>query len=139
MPKQRDSVIFKGNLFKADKVHKVAYGWAYVSKKGDNDVVDHSGDSWDIKEIEKTAHDFVLDCRIGGESHVTKGGAVLVESMVFSKELQDALGIDIKKDGESVQGWFVGFKILDDDLLEKVEKGELSMFSIGGTGLREEI
>jgi hypothetical protein len=80
----------------------------------------------------------VCDCRVGGESHIFKGGAELVESMVFSKALQDALNIDIKKDGESVEGWFVGFRITDEDLLDKVEKGELSMFSIGGSGIREE-
>lgn len=131
-------IIFKGTLEQVDTVHKVAYGWAYVSKKGNSVVEDHSGDTWDITEVEKTAHDFVCECRVGGESHIFKGGAELVESMVFSKVLQEALGIDIKKDGESVEGWFVGFRITDTDLLDKVEKGELSMFSIGGSGIREE-
>lgn len=132
-------VIFKGELSSVNKEHKTAYGWAYVCKKGSSVVEDHSGDTWDIKEVEKTAHEFVLECRVGGESHIVKGGAELVESMVFSRELQDALEIDIKKDGESVEGWFVGFRINDEELLQKVETGELPMFSIGGTGIREEI
>lgn len=135
----KSQIIFKGELSSVDKTHRVAYGWAYVSKKGSEAVVDYSGDTWDISEIEKTAHEFVLDCREGGDSHSVIGGAELVESMVFSKCLQDALGIDIKKDGESVEGWFVGFRINDDELLAKVEKGELSMFSIGGTGVREDV
>jgi len=130
----KQAIIFKGEFTgEVDKVNKIAYGWAYVAKKGDTQIVDHSGDIWDIKEIEKTAHDFIA-CRTGGESHVYKGGAVLVESLVFSEEVQKALGIDLGK-----IGWFVGFEILDDDLLEKVQKGELSMFSIGGTGEKEEI
>lgn len=137
MPKSQ--IIFKGTLDTVDTVQKVAYGWAYVAKKGDEQVVDHSGDTWDISEIEKTAHDFILSCRVGAESHLVKGGAELVESMVFSETLQKALGIDIKKNGESVEGWFVGFRITDPELLEKVEKGELSMFSIGGSGIREEV
>jgi hypothetical protein len=132
-------IIFKGELSSVDKTHKTAYGWAYVSKKGSSVVEDHSGDTWDISEVEKTAHEFVSECRVGGESHVVKGGAELVESMVFSRALQDALGIDIKKDGESVEGWFVGFRINDEELLKKVESGKLSMFSIGGTGIREDI
>ena len=33
----------------------------------------------------------------------------------------------------------VGFRIEDDVLLERVEKGELVMFSIGGVGLEEKI
>jgi Putative phage serine protease XkdF len=136
MPKS-SQIIFKGQLESVDPVHKVAYGWSYITKKGDKVVTDHSGDTWDIAEVEKTAHQFVCDCRVGGESHVTKGGAELVESIVFSRALQDALGIDIQKDGESVEGWFVGFRITDADLLDKVEKGVLCMFSIGGSGIRE--
>lgn len=132
MPKSQ--IIFKGELSSVDKTRRVAYGWAYVSKKGSSTVTDHSGDTWDISEVEKTAHEFVCDCRVGGESHITKGGAELVESMVFTKELQKALGIDL-----DCEGWFVGFLITDDDLLEKVQKGELSMFSIGGSGIREEV
>jgi hypothetical protein len=127
-------IIFKGELKKVDSVTKVAYGWAYVSKKGSDVVVDHSGQSWPIEQVEKTAHQFVCDCRVGGENHVFKGGAELVESMVFSEAVQKALGIDLGK-----QGWFVGFRITDPELLEKVEKGELAMFSIGGTGIIEEI
>lgn len=136
MPKS--TVIFKGELSSVSKKHKVAYGWSYVSKKGDKTVKDHSGQVWSIDQVEKTAHQFVIDCRVGGESHIFKGGAELVESMVFTREVQDALGIDIQKDGESVEGWFVGFRITDDDLLEKVQKGELTMFSIGGTGIIED-
>jgi len=133
-----DSIVFKGELKKVDPVHKIAYGFAYVCKRGGETVVDHSGDIWPIEEVEKTAHEFI-SCRVGGESHESTGGAELVASIVFDKTVQDALGIDIKKDGESVEGWFVGFRITDPELLEKVEKGELSMFSIGGTGTREEI
>jgi len=136
---QPTQIIFKGELSSVDKQHKTAYGWAYVCKKGSAVVEDHSGDTWDITEVEKTAHEFVLDCRVGGESHVVKGGAELVESLVFSEAVQKALGIDIKKDNESVEGWFVGFRINDDELLQKVQSGELAMFSIGGVGIREDI
>lgn len=126
-------IIFKGELDKVDAVRKIAYGFAYVCKKDGETVVDHSGQTWDIAEVEKTAHQFVCDCRVGGESHITKGGATLVESVVFTKELQKALGIDL-----GLEGWLVGFKITDEALLEKVQKGELSMFSIGGFGTIEE-
>lgn len=129
-----NQIIFKGELNKVDAVRKVAYGFAYVCTKDGKAVVDHSGQTWDIAEVEKTAHQFVCDCRVGGESHISKGGAELVESVVFTKALQDALGIDL-----GLEGWLVGFKITDDSLLEKVQKGELSMFSIGGTGIIEEV
>lgn len=126
--------IIKGSFSKVDSDKRVAYGWAYVSKVNGEDVVDHSGDVWDINEVRKTAHEFLLECRVGGEGHVTKGGAELVESIVFTKELQDSIGINLDK-----EGWFVGFRITDEELLQKVQNGTYSMFSIGGTGTREKI
>ena len=132
MPDNR--IVIKGQLKKVDMDRKTAYGWAYVSKNKDEVVVDHSGQTWDIDEVRKTAHQFVLDCRMGGEMHIVKGGAVLVESIVLTKDVQDALGIDLKK-----EGWFVGFRIEDEVLLQKVESGEYTMFSIGGIGIEETI
>lgn len=130
------AVTFKGEFCEISKDnpdYQCAYGWAYVCKKDGKDVVDHSGDIWDISEIEKTARQFVCDCRVGGESHIYKGGAVLVHSLVFTKQVQEALGIDLQK-----EGWFVGFEVRDASLLQKIQKGELTMFSIGGAGIREE-
>ena len=125
-------IILKTEFTKVDPVKKVCYGWAYVSKSDDAVVVDHSGQTWGIDEVLKTAHQFITDCRVGGESHVYKGGATLVESLVLSKSVQEALGIDLGK-----EGWFVGFRIDDDALLDKIVKGELKMFSIGGIGEEE--
>jgi hypothetical protein len=133
MAGKQNSIIFKGELTNVDKVQKVAYGWAYVSTKKGVIQTDHSGDTWDITEVEKTAHDFVCECRVGGESHIYKGGAELVESLVFSETIQKMLGIDL-----GMEGWLVGFRITDEELLEKVEKGDYAMFSIGGSGIREE-
>lgn len=130
----QEDFIIKGELNKVDMGHKTAYGWAYVAKVGEDIVVDHSGDTWDIEEIVKTAHEFVMECREGGEAHIWKGGATLVESLVFTKDIQKALDIDLGK-----EGWFVGFRITDSALLEKIQKGDYAMFSIGGTGTRETI
>lgn len=127
-------VVLKTQVESVDIAKKVAYGWAYVSSCNDEIVVDHSGQVWPIEEVVKTAQHFVCDCRVGGEMHITKGGATLVESIVFTKDIQKALGIDLKK-----EGWFVGFRIDDEVLLEKIKKGDLGMLSIGGVGLEQEI
>lgn len=127
-------LVIKGEFTSVNKASKVAYGWFYVSKVNGEFVSDHSGDTWSIEEIEKTAHDFVCNCRESGEMHLFKGGAELVESIVFSKALQNALGIDLKK-----EGWFGGFRITSPELLEKVEKGIYTMFSIEGMGIRQEV
>lgn len=121
-----------GKILKIDSVTKVVYGWAYVCKEGDEAVVDHSGDIIEPKELEKAAHNFVVDCRKGKIMHDGETKAELVESIFFSKEVQEALEIDLGK-----VGWFIGMRIDDQELMEKVEKGELAMFSIGGTAIRE--
>jgi hypothetical protein len=125
------NMIFKGEF--TEVVNKVAYGFAYVSSKDGVPVTDHSGDTWDILEVEKTAHLFMTDCREGGDSHITKGGARVVESIVFTKAKQELLGIDL-----GMEAWFIGMEITDEALLAKVEK-DLGMFSIGGSGIREAI
>ena len=127
-------MIFKGEFTSVNKQSKTAYGWFYVSTIKGELQEDHSGDTWSIQEIEKTAHDFVCNCRVGGEAHIFKGGAELVESLVFSEAIQKALGIDL-----GCEGWFGGFRITDSELLEKIEKGDYAMFSIGGMGMREEV
>lgn len=125
-------VIFKCNIEKVK--NKVAYGFAYVSNKNGETVVDHSGDTWSIDEVEKTAHEFITECRVGGSMHSVMDVARVVESVVFTKEKQDALGIDL-----GMECWFIGMEILDEEVLKQIESGELQMFSIGGIGVREEV
>lgn len=124
----------RGSIVKVDEVKKVVYGWAYVCEEGGQEVIDHSGDVIAPEELEKAAHQFVTDCRIGKVMHAGETQAEMVESVFFSKELQEALDIDLGK-----VGWFVGFSVSDPDIIEKISKGELSMFSIGGTAIREAI
>lgn len=129
-----DKVQMSCDIAKVDTEKRIVYGWASVVEKDGKAVVDHQGDIISIDEIEKAAHKFLTDCRVAGDSHITKGVGHLVESVVFSKELQKALDINL---GQT--GWFVGFKVTSDEVWERVKKGELSMFSIGGTGKRTEI
>ena len=60
----------------------------------------------------------------------------MVESVVFTKEKADALGIppDILP-----EGWWIGFRITDDEVWEKVKNGEYPMFSIEGKAVREPV
>ena len=63
--------------------------------------------------------------------HAVIGVGEVVESVVLSKDLQQALGINL-----GIEGWFVGVHVQDADTWARVQKGELTMFSIGGTGER---
>jgi hypothetical protein len=54
--------------------------------------------------------------------------------MVFTKETQAALGIDLKK-----TGWWIGFKVDDDTVWDAIKSGKYRAFSIGGMALRETV
>ena len=101
-----------------------------------NQVVDYQEDMIDPEELENAAYNFVQFYRDGGEMHERTGVATLVESVILTEEKQIAMGLQA---GTLPVGWWVGFKVTDDDVWQKVKDGEYSMFSIGGTAVREEV
>lgn len=124
-------------LAKAEKARQLVFGWLSVAIDAEGKpVVDHEGDIIPPEELEQAAYDFVLYSRQAGEMHERIGIGRLVESMVFTPEKVKALGIP---EGTLPVGWWVGFKIDDLDVWEKIESGEYQAFSIGGTAEREEV
>ncbi len=113
---------------------QIVYGWAQVATLNGEAVEDLQGDVVDIMELQKAAHDFAENSRAGNAMHKGADVARVVESIVFTKALQDALGIDL-----GMEGWFVGYQIFDADVWKRVKSGELRAFSVEGTGVREEI
>jgi hypothetical protein len=131
---------YSPNIIKQVEVQKMGddkrlvYAWAYVCEEGGEQVVDHSGDIIDADDMEKMAYDFMESYREGGERHEKTGVATAVASMPFTKEVQEALGVDIGK-----VGWFIIFKVHDNEVWEKVKDGTYKMLSIGGIATREKI
>jgi hypothetical protein len=121
----------------------LAWGWASIIEKDGKTVTDCQGDQIETDELVKAAHDFVLNSRTGGHMHLYKSAgagkapikvADVVESMVFTTELQKALGVDLGK-----VGWLLGYQIHDPAVRADVASGKLKSLSIGGSGVREEI
>jgi hypothetical protein len=130
-----DDMELQGTIIKADLDKQMVFGWASVVEKGGESVTDRQGDQISEEEMEKMAYSFMLDSRRAGEMHKrSEGVGRLVESIAFTKQKQESLGIDLGK-----TGWWIGFKIDDPDVWEKVKKGEYKAFSIHGKGLREKI
>ena len=123
-----------GKISTVDDEKKLAFGWASVSEKDGVLVTDSDGDIIPISELEKAAYDFVEIYRAGGEMHEKNNVARLIESVVFTPEKFSAMGIAAT---ELPLGWWVGFKISDDDVWQKVKSGEYNMFSIGGKAVRQ--
>lgn len=126
------SIPFK--IEKADPDKRLMFGWASVATVGGEAVVDKQFDIIPVEELERAMYDFVLYSRDQGHMHEKRGVGRLVESMVFSKEKQDALGIDL-----GFEGAWVGFKVDDDQVWAAVKRGDLPQFSIGGAAIPVEI
>lgn len=127
-----------GKFTKLDDDKFLAFGYASVAvDEQGNIVVDSQGDTITIEELERTAYKFVSGWdRTVGVMHEQFGVADLVESIVFTPEKLQALGL--AKDALP-QAWFVGFKVHDAETWQRIKNGELSMFSIGIQAIREAI
>lgn len=134
--KQKNGGIIYGmestdNVLKLDEELRVAYGWFSVVEENGEPVVDTQGDIIKADTLVKAVHNFILDSRSGKVMHRGKRVADIVESLVLTKDVQAALGIDLDK-----VGWFGAMKFRDEEAWAKVKDGTFRAFSIGGTARR---
>lgn len=137
-----------GEFSKFDEDKQVAFGWASIADIDGKPVVDRQNDVIKIDDLEEAAYSYVLKSRVGGEMHrreislgqsVGKRGtkprhvATLIESMVFTPEKIEKMGLP---PGSVPNGWWIGFKVHDEGVWEKVKKGDYAAFSIHGKGRR---
>ncbi|MDE2472290.1 MAG: hypothetical protein KGL35_27045 [Bradyrhizobium sp.] len=115
---------------KADPDKQMVFGWASVVEKDGVAIIDKQGDVIPVPELEAAAYDFVLNSRVQGDMHVSKGVGRLVESMVFTREKQALLKIDL-----GMVGWWTGFRVDDPGLWAACRAGERPEFSIGGAAV----
>jgi len=135
--KKANGVTGRFKIAKSDNDKRLAFGWANVSVSAAGEqLVDYHEDMIDIDELEQAAYKYVEFFREGGEMHERGGCAVLIESMVFTKEKQTALGLP---EGTVPEGWWIGFHVTDDDVWAKVKDGTYPMFSIEGEAIREPV
>lgn len=119
-------------ITKVDDEQRMVWGWASVVEEGGVIVTDKQDDQIDIADLSKAARDFMQFSRVGGAMHSAMGVGTVVESIVFTPEVQKALGVDLGK-----VGWFVGYHVSDDAVWQRVKAGELQAFSFGGKARRE--
>lgn len=121
------------NIQLSDDDERLVFGWFSVIDVDDVPVVDRQGHIITEKALEKASYNYVLNARVGGEMHSNMGVARLVCSLVFTKELQKNLGINL-----GFVGWYGGFKVDDVEVWKKIKNGEYTSFSIGGRAQIEE-
>lgn len=132
-------------LAKIDKVEQNVFGFFTVVEVGDDALIDEQEDIIEVDTLEKSAYEFVLDVRIAGESHDRLGVGDLIESVVFTKEKQEAIVKSLSEQGVTAVldlgsvGWWGGFHITDNATWKSIEDGTYTAFSIGGTATRETV
>lgn len=132
--------VWTGEISKVDTERRQVFGWCSLSQVDGQPVVDLQGDYVPLDEIEKAAYSYVLDSRKGGNMHEREGEAPrhvanLVESFVVTPEKLEQMGL---APDALPHGWWVGFKVDDDETWEQVKSGERAGFSIHGKGKRIE-
>lgn len=121
------------DIKKADPDQQLVFGWASVIEKGGVIVTDKQGDRIPTSAMEPAAYDFVMNSRDMGDMHEATGRGQLVESMMFTLEKQQALGIDL-----GMVGWWTGFKVSCPELWKAYRAGHRPEFSIGGSAVSRE-
>jgi hypothetical protein len=112
---------------KVDADQQLIFGWASVVEKDGYLIIDKQEDIILPETLEEAAYDFVLHARDHGDMHKDIGTGRLIESMVFTKEKQAALGINLGQ-----VGWWTGFKVDNAEVWAAHKRGERPEFSIGG-------
>lgn len=124
------------NIFKTDEDKRLVFGWASIALTVDGEQLeDRQQDMIDPEDLEEAAYEYVLNFRDTGEEHIPsmRKKGKLVESCVLTAEKQKAMGIP---EGTVPVGWWIGFKISDDDAWNRVKSGHYKMFSIEGKANR---
>jgi hypothetical protein len=147
-PVTKSDVEWSGTISKFDQDKRLVFGWCSISKVDGKEVVDLQGDYVPIETTEDSAYQYVIHSRKGGDMHrrVGKRGLTtnydqplhvsdLVESFVVTPEKLEALGL--APDAMPL-GWWVGFKVNDDEQWQLVKDGKRPAFSIHGSGKRVE-
>jgi hypothetical protein len=118
------------DIVKADKSKQIVYGvflWP--------DKADHDGDIISAEDIEKVAHEFLIEYRDIDEMHKKETiDAEIVESFVAWMDNLEFYGKMLTKGA-----WAGAIHVQDKKVWEKIEKGEYKGFSVRISGTREPI
>ncbi len=129
---------FRAEIRKIDDERRLVFGWASIVDP-QNEIekkllVDLQGDAIALDDLENAVYAFMENSRAADEMHEKDHVGKCIESIVFTPEKIEALGLE--PDALPL-GWFTGWHIDDDNVWKKVQEGRYKMLSIRGVGTRE--
>jgi hypothetical protein len=108
-------------IMKIDEAKHIVFGVVLQPE-----IPDLQGDIISKEEIEKCAHDYMINSRETGFRHKAKLDAAIVESYITKGEYWIC-------DQEVKNGsWVIAMKVFDMNVWAMVMSGEINSFSIGG-------
>lgn len=127
----QESVVSKeytATILKANTEKQIVYGIVL-----EPDTIDSQNDTITADEIERTAHNFLVESRVIGDQHRTKAKCEVVESYLTP--------IDMTLGGQTVKRgtWVIGVHVSDPKLWAGIKAGQYTGFSVGGVALRETV
>lgn len=115
-------------LFKMDEEQRLIYGVVLVPE-----VEDLQGDICSKEDIQAAAHDYLVNSRLIKAQHRAPTDAEVVECYIAPCDIP--IGKGIAPEGS----WIMVTKVNSTAMWEAVKKGDITGYSIGGRGTREEI
>lgn len=131
--KSDETIVQINRVQKMNDDKRQVFGFFSVIEANGVPVIDSQGDVMLSSDLENAVYKYVKVSRMGDDRHDGRCKAVMIESMYFSKEKQEALGIDL-----GLVGWWGGFEVTDEVMWAKIKAGEYESFSIGGAGRYEQ-
>lgn len=126
-------------ISKVDVDKRQVFGWASITELDGEPVYDLQGDYIEAEEIEKSAYDYVIKSRKGGNNHARNAddtpvhSSDMIESFMVTPEKVAKMGLP---EGSLPTGWWVGYQVNDDEAWNLVKTGQRTAFSIHGRGNR---
>lgn len=122
------------DIAKVDSIQKIVYGKALVPGKFDTQQ-----DTMTKEDIEKTAHNFLIDLQkayveLLNGNQVTKASQIGLMHTVFKGV--GGFGYVVESYIDPEGSWVLATKINDDVVWDKIVKGEITGYSVGGKGKR---
>ena len=125
------SIVKSVEILKTDIEKRMVFGIVYSPEETDS-----QGDVATAEEIEKAAHAFMKNRRIGkiDKNHSTEAGEGFVAESWITKDNDSLFANDAP-----VGSWAVGIKIENDETWKEIKKGDIGGLSLMGTATIEHL
>lgn len=137
-PKMHKPIIKMDKILVKSDEHNTIFGWAYAREtKEGKQVVDSSGEftkAENFEDLELATYAYNLAYRQADRQHDLEPKGYLIESIVFTKEKMEKMGIP---EGIIPEAVWMGFYFPDDQDYEEIKKMDHPMFSLYGSVTKE--